>query len=137
MIDEIRQAIVNELKSLYPEAKRYLDNVPQGFARPSFRIAVIEQGYKKRLTGAYRSTISLDVAYFSAAGQAGILSDCLRVQETLLRGFDLVEGFRITSKDARVTDQVLHLTFDVKYSERQVEPGTLMGTVTTNFVSKE
>ncbi|MCI2105093.1 MAG: hypothetical protein LKK00_00010 [Intestinimonas sp.] len=137
MISEIRQAVVGELETLYPTAKRYFDSVPQDFTRPSFLITVTGQNYEKRLGGAYRSTLSLDVAYFSAADQTGILSDCLEVQETLLRSFDLVGGFRATNKNAKITDQVLHLTFDVNYSEKKVEPGTLMGTVTTNYVLKE
>ena len=137
MISEIQQAVVDELKSLYPSAGQYLGTMPQDFQRPSFLTAVVGQDYKKRLAGVYRSTLSLDVAYYSAADTTEIQSDCLGVQETLLRSFDLVGEFRITNKDAKITDQVLHLKFNVTYLEKRMESGTSMGTVSTNFVTKE
>jgi len=134
MISEIKSAIVYKLKELYPLIiNRYTDdNVPQNFKKPSFFVSVIDQEYDKRMNAKYKGLISFDVAYFSDKGVAEIKSDCLAKQEVLLREFDLVGTYRIKNKNARITDNVLHMTFDVNYSEMKVETGIPMQTQTTN-----
>lgn len=112
--------------------KRYYDDIPQNFKPPAFVLFLIEQGYEKRLDKKYRSTVSFDLAYFSDKDTAKVKSDCLEKQEALLRGFDLVGGFRVINKTARITDNVLHLIFDVKYSETIPNTGTKMQTQETN-----
>ena len=37
--------------------------------------------------------------------------------QSLLRAFDLMGGFRAQSLQATIVDNVLHITFDVRYSE--------------------
>jgi hypothetical protein len=136
MINEIRQAIIDKLAEIYPTVtRRYLDNVPQNFKSPCFMLSVFDQEYAKRLNTKYKSVISFDLAYFSDAGDADIISDCLAKQEVLLRGFDFVGTFRIQNKNARITDNVLHLTFDIVYSEIKTEipPPMQAQTINTNF----
>lgn len=134
MISDIKSAIINKLKVTYPAiTKRYTDdNVPQNFAKPSFFVSVIDQDYEKRIRTKYKGLLSFDLAYFSDKDVATIKSDCLAMQETLLREFDLVGSFRIQNKNARTTDNVLHMTFDVNYSEMKVETSVPMQTQTTN-----
>ena len=118
MINEIRQAIINKLAELCPSVtRRYLDDVPQNFKPAAFMLSVYEQDHNKRLNIKYKSIVSFDLAYFSDKGAADIKSDCLAKQEILLRGFDLVGTFRVLNKQARITDNVLHLMFDIEYSE--------------------
>lgn len=133
MINDIKSAIINKLKETYPAiTKRYTDNVPQKFGKPSFLLSVIDQDYEKRINTKYRSMLSFDLAYFSDKDTATIKSDCLAMQESLLREFDLVGSFRIENKNARTTDDVLHMTFDVKYSEMKTETSMPMQTQKTN-----
>ena len=117
MISEIKQAIVNKLLEMYPTYTIYDEDVPQNFKTPSFLLTLIEQNYGKRLDNKYNSTVSFDVAYFSNKGKNKIKSDCQAVQVNLLRAFDLVGGFRIRNLQATIVDNVLHITFDVRYSE--------------------
>ncbi len=118
MINEIRQAVINKLAALCPSVtRRYLDDVPQNFKPAAFMLSVFEQDHGKRMNTKYRSTISFDLAYFSDKGAADIKSDCLAMQEILLWGFDIVGTFRVLNKKARITDNVLHLLFDIEYSE--------------------
>lgn len=133
MINEIKSAIVYKLKDIFPLiTKRYTDdNVPQNFAKPSFFVSVIDQEYGKRLNIKYKGLLSYDVAYFSDKGVSDIKSDCLAKQEVLLREFDLVGTYRIKNKNARITDNVLHMTFDVNYSEMKVETPVPMQSQTT------
>lgn len=117
MISDIKQAIAQKILELYPEATVYDEDIPQNFKTPSFLVTVIEQNYGKRLANKYNSTVSFDVAYFSNKGKNEIKSDCQAVQVNLLRAFDLMGGFRAQSLQATIVDNVLHITFDVRYSE--------------------
>ena len=125
-------SIAQKLKELYPNYKVYADNVPQKFKTPAFVIYVIEQDYNKRIDNKYNGRIGFDVAYFSDKPASEIKSDCSEVQETLLREFDEVGEFRILNKNARITDNVLHITFNVSYSELKIEEFAKMQTQTTN-----
>lgn len=132
MIADIRQAIVNRLRELYPDHKRYVDDIPQDFKKPSFVVFQIDQDYSKRLNTKYNGRISFDVAYFSDKPKQDVKTDCFAVQEALMREFDTFGAFRAINKNARITDNVLHMTFDVNYSEMKVEDQTPMQTQTTN-----
>ena len=132
MISEIKQAIEQKIHEQYPSATIYDENIPQNFKTPSFLITVIEQNYSKRLANKYNSIVNLDVAYFSDKGKNEIKSDCQAVQVNLLRAFDLMGGFRAQSLQATIVDNVLHITFDVNYSELKIEEFAKMQTQTTN-----
>ena len=129
MMDDIIAAVETRLKALNPNARVYQFYQPQKFETPSFLISVVDQDYGRRLRGSFDSKLSLDVQYFSGAKSVDIKAtraDCVSMQETLLRGFNLIGKFRCINKDARITDNVLHFTFDIKYSERAVITNPLM-----------
>ena len=132
MIDEIKQAIAQKIHEQYPSATIYDEDIPQNFKTPSFLVTVIEQNYGKRLANKYNSTVSFDVAYFSDKEKNEVKSDCHAVQVNLLRAFDLMGGFRAQSLQATIVDNVLHITFDVNYSELKIEEFAKMQTQTTN-----
>lgn len=132
MISDIRQAIVNKLKELFPACRAHTDDIPQNFKKPAFVVFQIDHDYSKRLNTKYNGRIGFDVAYFSDKPTPDIKSDCFEKQEVLLREFDYFGAFRAVNKNARITDNVLHLIFDVNYSEMKVEPKTWMQTQETN-----
>lgn len=117
MINNIKQALALKLKSLYSSCTIYDEDIPQNFKKPSFLISVIDHSYNKRLSNTYNSTLSIDIAYFSSKSNTEIKSDCLVVQQNLLRELDLLDSFRILDKHATITDNILHLTLNVRYSE--------------------
>lgn len=132
MINNVRQAIADKLKELYPSNTIYMEEVPQSFAKPSFLIALASQDYSKRLNHTYKSLLSFEVAYFSEKDTADIKEDCLQVQLALLRAFDLVGGYRIQNKQAVVNDNVLRFTFKVSVSEMETEESIRMQKLQTN-----
>ena len=135
MVNEIINAIAQRLNELYPNYKCHTDDIPQKFTPPAFVIFTIDQDYNKRLNNKYKSRISFDIAYFSNKPKQEIKSDCLTVQENLLRNFDVLKTFKVVNKNARITDNVLHVTFDINYSEMKIEDQILMQTQTTNTYS--
>ena len=132
MISEIKSAIAQKILEQYPSSTIYDEDIPQNFKTPSFLVTVIEQNYGKRLANKYNSTVSFDVAYFSDKGKNEVKSDCQAVQVNLLRDFDLMGGFRAQNLRATIVDNVLHITFDVSYSELKIEEFAKMQTQTTN-----
>lgn len=137
MISDIKQAIVNKLLELYPNYVVYDEDIPQNFKTPSFLITLVEQNYNKRLNNKYQSTLSFDIAYFSDKSSTEIKNDCLDVQIDLIRAFDLVGSYRVLNKQATITDDVLHITFDINYSEVKEEEFVKMQKQTTNEYVKE
>ena len=131
MISEIKQVIAQKIQEQYPSATIYDEDIPQNFKTPSFLVAVIEQSYGKRLTDKYNSTVSFDVAYFSNKEKNKIKSDCQAVMVNLIRSFDLMGGFRAQNLQATIVDNVLHITFDVNYSELKIEEFVKMQAQTT------
>ena len=131
MIDEIKQVIAQKIQEQYPSATIYDENIPQNFKTPSFLVTVIEQSYGKRLDNKYNSTVSFDVAYFSGKGKNEIRSDCQAAMVNLIRAFDLLDTFRARNLQANITDNVLHITFDVNYSELKIEEFVKMQAQTT------
>ena len=137
MISDIKQAIAQKILELYPSATIYDEDIPQNFKTPSFLVTVIEQNYGKRLANKYNSTVSFDVAYFSDKGKNETKSDCQAVQVNLLRAFELVGTFRAQNLQATIVDNVLHITFDVRYSELKIEEFVKMQAQATNTNIKE
>lgn len=133
MINEIKQSIVDKLAELYSSGHTfYLDDVPQNFETPSFLISLFDQDFSKRISNKYKSEVSFDVAFFSDKGKEDIKSDCHEVQENLLREFEHIGSFRAINKNAQITDNVLHIIFDIKYSEMKKETVIPMRTQSTN-----
>ncbi|MDR7856304.1 DUF6838 family protein [Tissierella sp.] len=121
MISNIRQEIVNKLLELYPTYTVYVDDIPQNFQKPSFLIDLIEQDYEKRMNRKFNSLLSFDIAYFSNSKLKDLKEDCQEVKLNLFREMDLIGSYRALSKQATITDNVLHFTFNINYSEIKVE----------------
>nr|PZN07377.1 MAG: hypothetical protein DIU64_12475 [Caldicoprobacter oshimai] len=132
MINEIKQAIAQKILELYPEATIYDEDIPQNFKTPSFLVTLVEQSYGKRLNNKYKSTATFDIAYFSDKGKNEIKSDCQAVMVNLLRAFDLIDTFRAQNLQTNITDNVLHLTFNVNYSEIRIDEYPKMQKQITN-----
>lgn len=115
MISDIKQAIVSVLNTLYPSNIIYDENIPQDFEKPSFIIYLINQVYSKRMNIKFNCLLSFDIAYFS--NEVEVKNDCLNVQLNLFRAFDLIGNYRVLNKKATISDNVLHFTFDIRYSE--------------------
>lgn len=131
MISSIKQAIASRLLELYPGRTIYDEDIPQNFDKPSFIIYLTDQNYSKRMNIKFKSLLSFDIAYFSAA-TLEIRNDCLDVQLKLFRGFDFIETCWTRNKRAATVDNVLHFTFDIETSEIKEELFTKMQQQQTN-----
>lgn len=124
MVFSINNEIFEKLHGLYPSCTLYDEDIPQNFKTPSFLLTVIDQDYSNRLGKASKGAISYDLAYYS--NKQDIKTDCAVVAQNIFRSFDVVGGYRILDKQSTIVDNVLHVTFKVKYSEIKVEEVEIM-----------
>lgn len=125
MISEIKAAIINKLTELYPTGYTiYDEELPEAPNKPSFLITLTGQSYGKRLGNKFISELSFDITFYS--DQTAVRTDCIKLQEEILRAFDFIGTYQIRNKSAKITDNVLHFTFDIRYSEIQEEQSSIM-----------
>lgn len=136
MVSSINDEVKNKLLSLYPGITIYDEKVPQKFKTPSFFIAIYDQDYEKRLNAKHESTISYDVSYFPNE-EYNKNNEMYIVQENLIREFRDMDTFRALNIKANITDDVLHIMFDVKYSEALITNEVKMNNLNTNTGIKE
>ena len=133
MTNDVKSAITNKLMELYPVGFAVFDEVvPEAAAKPYFLISVTNQTYSKCIGNKNSSVLSLDITYHS--DQAAVRLDAISKQEILLRAFDSIDTYHVKNKAAKITDNVLHFTFDIQYFEMSLEEVTLMQQQTTNTI---
>jgi len=116
MISDLKTAIVSKLLEVYPTGYvTYDEDLPESISKPAFLIQVTKQSYNRQLRNKFNCEISVDIAYYS--NQLAIRANCIQVQESLLKAFDMIDTFQVINKIAKITDNVLHFTFDIRYSE--------------------
>jgi hypothetical protein len=116
MISDAKQSIIIKLQELYPTGYTiYDEEIPESFSKPSFYLTLVNQNYNRRRNNHYTSLLSFDLAYYSNSSE--LRTDCLRVQLNLLRTFDLLDKFHVINKNAKIINNVLHVTFDIRYTE--------------------
>lgn len=115
MISDIKESIKSKLLELYPGNVIYDEDLPETLTKPSFLIQITSQSYNRRIGNRYISDLIFDISYFS--DQTAVRADYIAVQEKLLQSFDLIGTHQVRSKVAKITDNVLHFTFEIRYSE--------------------
>lgn len=135
MIVNINKAIVRKLLSLYPNTTIYDEKVPQNFKTPSFFISTYDQDYNKRLNNKYKSTINYDISYFPNDVYKN--NEMYEVRTTLLREVRNLDEFRALNIRSNITDGVLHIMFDVNYSEMKTSDEMKMQNIKVNENLKE
>ena len=131
MISDVKTAIINQLGELFPSGYRFYDEiVPEDASKPYFLISLLVQTYNKRFNRTYSGVLSMDITYDS--NQTNIKPDCINIMERLQREFDFAGNYRLKNKTAKITDNVLHFTFDIQYSEVKEEQYTQMQQQTIN-----
>lgn len=135
MIVDINKAIVRKLLSLYPDITIYDEKVPQQFETPSFFISTYDQDYNKRINDKYNSTVNYDISYFPNTDYKN--NEMYKVRTILLRELRELEDFRAINIKSNITDEVLHIMFDVKYSEIKSKDEIKMQNIKVNENLKE
>ncbi|MGH2080073.1 phage tail terminator family protein [Aerococcus urinaeequi] len=119
---DLTLSIINELARIFPDGTFYREQIEQGFTEPSFYVYPISatqdpllttRNYRKRL---YCVTWFPDTSLDTTFEQLEIMSDKLMNEFKFLTD----ERLHILSKDLKVQDGVLILTFGIRYVVQEV-----------------
>lgn len=136
MVNSINQAIADKLNGLFNNLTIYDEKVPQNFKTPSFFISTYDQDYEKGISDRYRSTVSYDISYFPDS-EYSLNNEMYEVRSILLRKIRDLGAYRAINIKSNITDDVLHIMFDVKYSETVAVSEIKMNKIETNTNIKE
>ena len=132
MVESLYKAIAAECRSSVPELKKiYRDNIPQ----------ITETTANRRLSERQRIKQNFDVQYFPGDESENRRKECEKVKQKMLRRFDVVSAdgisFYVRNKNASIVDDVLHLLFDVTYTEYEKKEIPKMEEMNTNIETEE
>lgn len=114
MINEIYRSIAMGLKRI-KDCTVYMEDVPENFTRPSFLIELYDQNPSRGINGCLNNTVRVDVHYFPEDKREKN-EECWKMGQDLMRELR-IDGFKIKSRNLKITDGVLHFMFDVCYRE--------------------
>lgn len=119
---DLTLSIINELARIFPDGTFYREQMEQGFSEPSFYVyplpasqdpLLATRNYRKRL---YCATWFPDTSLGTTTEQLETMSDRLMNEFKFLTD----ERLHILSKDLKVQDGVLVLTFGIRYVVQEV-----------------
>lgn len=119
---DLTLSIINELASLFPDNTFYQEQMEQGFSEPSFYVYPISstqdpllttRNYRKRL---YCATWFPDTSLDTTMEQLETMSDGLMNEFKFLHD----DKLHILSKDLKVQDGVIVMTFSIRYVIKEV-----------------
>lgn len=104
------EAVASKIKEEYPLATVYPEPVSQGLNPPCFMISFDQVERKGKLSKWQQTELLFDINYFPA----GSSLECYSVQETLLKGLQVLElgegkHARCHGLRGRIVDDVLHI----------------------------
>lgn len=142
MVESLYKAIAAECRSSVPELKKiYRDNIPQNMEFPCIFVEIVETTAKRRLSERQRIKQNFDVQYFPGDESENRRKECEKVKQEMLRRFDVIRAdgisFYVRSKSASIVDDVLHLMFDVTYTEYEEKEIPKMDEMNTNLETEE
>lgn len=119
---DLTLSIINELASLFPDNSFYQEQMEQGFSEPCFYVYPISatqdpllttRNYRKRL---YCATWFPDTSLGTTMEQLETMSDGLMNEFRFLHD----DKLHILSKDLKVQDGVIVMTFGIRYVVKEV-----------------
>ena len=142
MVESLYKAIAAECRSSVPELKKiYRDNIPQNMEFPCILVEITETTVNRRLSERQRIKQNFDVQYFPGDESENRRRECEKVKQKMLRRFDVVSAdgisFYVRNKNASIVDDVLHLLFDVTYTEYEKKEIPKMEEMNTNIETEE
>lgn len=122
-IEDIINGISIKLNSCFGDGFTiYTDEIPQGFAKPSFGVMFLSLTQSRRIDGRWFVSALFDISYFTDKGRVDASSQALKTQWAM-KDITLVNGNRILGKEfnSEVVDGVGHnmVNFDFFLQEQQ------------------
>ena len=108
---------------------------------PCILVEITETTANRRLSERQRIKQNFDVQYFPSDESENRRKECEKVKQKMFRRFDVVSAdgisFYVRNKNASIVDDVLHLLFDVTYTEYEKKEIPKMEEMNTNIETEE
>ena len=141
-INDIITAISIKLHDTFGDGyKKYIDEIPQGFATPAFYIQFLSFEHIQQIGGRWKVTPLFNVQYFPKHGASESANMTLKIQQTL-KVVKLLNGVQMLARgtNSEVVEGVAHnfMRFDFFLQEKEVEElmGSLRHYVNGNEVAR-
>lgn len=123
-MEDIIQAIAQELKTLFPKVKVYDEGLEQGYEEPCFFIDFVKENNKKLIGNRYDNDTEFRVLYFQDFHEEDARYKAYKVRDVLNEGFNIITyedlKFRIKDKEIEMQDKDLILTFKIQFFTKKI-----------------
>ena len=120
----IIESICEHLSERFSDASIYINDVPQGFTRPSFYVGLVDFSDTDLNLGTMDRRATFEIIYFAPINQRG-LTDKMRQHAAYIGMASLFSNhslavkdrfLKIVSKSGNVTDSEAHMSVDFEYT---------------------
>ena len=122
-MEDVIQAIGQELKRLFPKAQVY-EELEQGYIEPCFFIDYTNERIKKLLGNRYENLPRFRLVYFQDFRETEAKYKAYQVRDSLNEGFDIVTykgmHFKIKDKEIEIQEKDLIFSFEIQYFTKKV-----------------
>lgn len=124
MINAVLYGFAKALNEEFPNAKKYIEDIPQGFTVPAFSLRTMPAFRDRKAINTVESEVTVIVQYFPEASREEIndvldrMQECLEVIEVTIGGQTTQR--RTVQTDSAIVDNVLTATFrtnDILFSK--------------------
>lgn len=118
-MEDIIQAIGQEIKNLFPKATVYDEGLEPGYKEPCFFIDYTKDSIKKLLGNRYKNLPKFRLVYFQDFKENEAKYKVYKVRDTLNEGFEMIKykdmHFKVTNKEIEIQDKDLIFSFEIQY----------------------
>lgn len=122
-INDVRNAVINQLAEQFPHIERYGEEIRQGFKEPCFFVKLLNASQTQELNTRYMRTHSFDIHYFP---QNNSNEEAHDMAEKLYDALELIEYagvlYQGREMNHEIVDGVLHFFVDYAFRVRREIP---------------
>lgn len=119
---DLTLSIINELARIFPDGTFYREKMEQGFSEPSFYVYPITTSQDPLLTTHNRTKRLYCITWFPDTSLDTTMEQLETMSDRLMNEFKFLhdDKLHILSKDLKVQDGVIVMTFGIRYVVREV-----------------
>jgi len=123
-MEDIIEAIAQELKILFPKVKVYDEGLEQGYEEPCFFIDFIKENTKKMIGNRYDNNTKFRIVYFQDCHEEDARYEAYKVRDVLNEGFNIITykdlKFRVKDKEIEMQNKDVIFTFEIQFFTKKI-----------------
>lgn len=134
VMQDIIQAIAQELKSLFPKVEIYEEGLIQGYEEPCFFIDFEKEDLKKQIGNRYSNLSKLRVVYFQDFNEENAKYKVYKIRDALIEGFNIITykemHFKIKNKEIKIDDKDLVFSFEIQvFTKKEIKEDSMFNSI--------